>query len=232
MNRIESLQKEVYGDWDNRNSAPAAYPQRSRSLPAIKGQTWVAKEAEYVPGKKPQRSRSVFEPIPEIVPYCVAAIESIQRDYGADEDYDSDEEDRRNGVPVVVLEDRGREYNPLMKAKASHMIKKKLEEKHQLEERALPAKRRYLAACRWLSVTRGRDWDARMWSFFTNLERTHDDLANKIDELEFDLNELEAILLSFEISHASSNESPQINDTGGRSWFSPDDLFMSSCIIN
>ncbi|KAI1100816.1 hypothetical protein F4804DRAFT_335855 [Jackrogersella minutella] len=199
MDQIPILQQGVCGDAQEQVSGKQ-FQRRSNSVPTRKTRSWAPVE-EYSSNKKPQRSvtlNSKVKNIPSVIAQCVASIRGSQLiSNPEDEDYDSDEEDRRNGVPIIVLKNPGCKITPAMTTNVRREIQAKREEKYQLQKKIAIPKQRYFEARGYYFENRGRDWTARMWSYFTGIEDYYFKMADKIYDLECEIGQLETKLASF-----------------------------------
>ncbi|KAI1135934.1 hypothetical protein F5Y05DRAFT_118874 [Hypoxylon sp. FL0543] len=218
--QISLLQREVYGDHRERAFRP---PRRTQSLPPLKAQSWAP---EYSSVKQPRRSLSLQVEVkgqPLVIPQCVAARGELQLGIEIEgEEYDSDEEDRRNGVPITVTENRGCELTSDMKEYVSRKIDEKLEEKRQLQEQLAISSQMYLTSREWLFESHGVDWDARTWLGFIALEDEYYEKTDEIYTLDCEIGHLETILANFTGVGQLPRGSWNVRTNGHRAWYSPD----------
>ncbi|KAI1413096.1 hypothetical protein F5Y13DRAFT_198847 [Hypoxylon sp. FL1857] len=213
MNRsqISLLQREVYGD---PQEPTFKAPRRAFSLPPLKKQSATPGE-EDVP-EKPHRSislKSAVKRLPLIIP---ERVRDVQLGEGiSDEDYDSDEEDRRNGVPITVGENRGGALTSEMKADVLQKIVEKQQKLCQLQCQLIIPRHRYLLARECLFESLGLNWHTHIWSYFNALEDEYYEKRAEVDKLECEISHLETILASFTGVHLSRS-SWDIKDDGNR----------------
>ncbi|OTB02944.1 hypothetical protein M426DRAFT_24175 [Hypoxylon sp. CI-4A] len=209
MKHASDIRKAIFGS--SQDQAENRQPRRSISVPSLAEECWVPKERKHTPGEIPRRSVSVKSYIKHI-PQAIAesltnAIDSqsiaetytedeySSDEYGSDE-YNSDEEDRRNGVPMTFSEDHGGRISTNMSLEVYQKIKDNIDQREQLQDVLATSKRRYQTAYDWYARTKGKDWDAQMFSYFTELEELCLTSSEKMLELEDELNHLEAYLYS------------------------------------
>ncbi|KAI2463129.1 hypothetical protein F4781DRAFT_417575 [Annulohypoxylon bovei var. microspora] len=205
MGRISMSLRKMYEDAHEKTSGKHFhhFHRRSYSVPSLKILNQVHEE-EHVLGESPQRSISRNskikhpKPLHHTIPQYLATVRNSRLALRSeDEDYDSDEEDRRNGVPIIVTENRGCKFSSAMVTSVSRKIEEKQEEKCRLQKLLVEPKSKYLEARAWYFENRGMDWNVRMWSHFIELEDEFFKITDQIYNLECEITNLETRLSSF-----------------------------------
>ncbi|KAI1209324.1 uncharacterized protein F4807DRAFT_467877 [Annulohypoxylon truncatum] len=198
--------------------------RRCHSLPSLKILSKVREES-HILGENIHRSisrSSKVKHLPSTLPQYLATVRGSRLvSQPEDEDYDSDEEDRKNGVPIIVTENRGCKFNPTMTTNVSREIREKLEKKRKLQELQAIAEPRYLQARARYFERRGLDWDIQVWSNFFRLEDNYFKITDKIYNIECEITNLEAKLSSFTTNHIFNRKTGHwnIEGNGTRTWF-------------
>ncbi|KAI1451846.1 hypothetical protein F4805DRAFT_70736 [Annulohypoxylon moriforme] len=146
--------------------------------------------------------------------YLATFRDSLLPSQSEDEDYDSDEEDRINGVPIIVTGNQGCKFSPTMITNVEREIKEKLERKRQLQKLLAMPEARYLEARTRYFQNRGMDWDTQMWSYLLTTEDEYFEITSQIYGLEYEITNLEAKLSSF-IDHKRLLPTSQWNIESG-----------------
>ncbi|KAI0845430.1 hypothetical protein F5Y00DRAFT_265526 [Daldinia vernicosa] len=191
MCQISTLQREIYGIHELISESTSR--QRSKSLPALRRRI-KAFEEEHGCDKR-HRSYTVLKDKVKRLPELIIARYNGKS--AKTDDYDSDEEDRRNGVPTIHTQGRGGQFNPDMKTIVAERHGELIDRKCELQRELHAAKQRYLDARDWFVNTSNPQWDAKKCFAYRELEDNYVDLTRKYFELEDDINELQAMLLSF-----------------------------------
>ncbi|KAI0829547.1 hypothetical protein F5Y06DRAFT_302066 [Hypoxylon sp. FL0890] len=217
MNRsqISLLQREIYGDQQER---AFRLPCRSQSLPPLRSQSWASEDASFRPPQRSQSLKAKVKRLPLIIPQYVTALGEVQLGIGLDEDYDSDEEDRRNGVPITVSENRGRELTLEMMEDVFQRIEEKLEKKRELHKQLTIPKQGYLTTREWLFESRGVGWDAWIWLHFNILEDEYYERIDEIHKLECEIGHLETMLANFTDAQELDQNGWNVRGAGHRTW--------------
>ncbi|OTA68706.1 hypothetical protein K449DRAFT_429585 [Hypoxylon sp. EC38] len=214
--QISLLRREMYGNSQRRSLRT---PRRAQSLPPPNKQNAPRVKGE---SEKPQRSLSLklrVMRLPLIIPRHIARNAQLDIETW-DEDYDSDEEDRRNGVPIIVVEDRGCELTSKMKTDVAQKIEQRLEKICSLQKQFRILRFIYLTVREFLFKSRGPDWDECMWSRFNTLEDEYCEEKDEIYELECEITHLETILGNLTNAQLLSRNGWAIKGNGKRSWCS------------
>ncbi|KAI1475715.1 hypothetical protein F4774DRAFT_273613 [Daldinia eschscholtzii] len=190
MSQISTLQREIYGSCELMFVKPSR--QRSKSLPILRRRRRTLEEKQ-APGKRRERSASLRATVKHLHERILSGFICGSVD---DDDSDSDEEDRRNTVPMVYTLRRGGEFNSDMKIRVAERHQELLEHKYELHGELYTAKQRYNDACERLHDTACSNWDADTYRRHRDLEENYLNLTRKLLELDNDLNELQAMLLS------------------------------------
>ncbi|XXH02940.1 hypothetical protein Hte_009330 [Hypoxylon texense] len=191
---------------------------RSRSLPTLRSEIWTSEE-NFVAGGERQRRCSIRSKVRRL-PDAIRQVPCV-----GDIDYDSDEEDRRNGVPITFSERRGCALDPSLIEKISQNLEESLEEKRCLMELLSVTKRRYLKVCNWFSDGPGFHWNASTRHYAFALEDRYYQLTNEKNQLDSEISHLETMLISFEShSYLPKGSTTQYNSNGtGWLWSSSND---------
>ncbi|KAH9892176.1 hypothetical protein F4778DRAFT_328167 [Xylariomycetidae sp. FL2044] len=204
-----------------------APPARTNSLPALQRKSWVPEPKHYL-GEKPHRSISLTtkaqarcQALRVCEPRCPSICASVNLGVpvGEDEalDYDSDEEDRRNGVPIFYCRKRGRRYSDSMRQKCREDLEQVLEQRrlqksvvaaHRTDYRRL--QRRYSASAQ----AQAPDWSPARWTHFLVTEELYSRETRLMDKLENKAMRLEAKKLCFEASLASARSARRYSVAG------------------
>ncbi|KAL7620564.1 hypothetical protein AAE478_009559 [Parahypoxylon ruwenzoriense] len=197
MAQVSTSRRESYGDSQER-VFERRDRRRSQSVSSLGRRSW-APEREF--GEILQRSASLISKakrLPQVIPQCIQAIDS-HRLYkpGEDEDYDSDEEDRRNGVPITVSENRGCELTPSLKAYIFLEKAKRLDEKHRLKKLLSVQGSKYFSARKSYFECHGQNWNVSTWESFLVLEDIYFEMVDKLRDLDFEIEHFNTALISF-----------------------------------
>ncbi|KAF3069655.1 hypothetical protein GL218_07948 [Daldinia childiae] len=99
------------------------------------------------------------------------------------EDYDSDEEDLRNGVPTTYSQHRGGQFTPDMKTTVAERHDELICRKSELQGELYTAKQRYLDARDWFINASNPQWDAKKCFKYRQLEDNYVDLTRYAPQL-------------------------------------------------
>ncbi|CAJ2499729.1 Uu.00g025820.m01.CDS01 [Anthostomella pinea] len=202
MNGLKHLKQEI--------SLEMGLPQRSSTLPVARREGW-AREKPYVLGEKPSRSISLTTKvkgrITNLAVECHPRYRGSGGSNGAEAEaeaeadgYDSDEEDRRNGVPVTVVE-----ANHIQEDRQA-ALKSKIEtlqcRRKELQARFEAHSGRYLAYRRLFLSKRGPvGWSAERWAMFLVLEDDYFARRDRLWQLEERVQKIFTQCMSFQ-NHA------------------------------
>lgn len=204
------MRKEIYGGTRGKVFQNQSH-RRSRSLPTLKSDIWIS-EQKYVAGEEPQRNCSIKSKVKQL-PDAIRQVPCV-----GDIDYDSDEEDRRNGVPITFSERRGCPLSPSLIEKVSQNLQESLEEKRCLVELLSVTKRRYFKVCNWFSDGPGFHWNASTRHYVFALEDRYYQLTSEKHQLDSEISHLETMLISFG-SHKGISKSGVMRDyNAGNGW--------------
>ncbi|KAI1760783.1 hypothetical protein GGR53DRAFT_525705 [Hypoxylon sp. FL1150] len=224
--RPSSLRKEIYSGF---RSKPfhRKLQKRASSLPSSRRPSngW---EREHEAENKPQRDcpvRGVVKQIPDVfreVPFF------------GDLENDSDEEDRKNGVPIIFSEPRGCPLSPRLIEKVSQNLEEALEEKDSLIELLSITKRRYFKVFNWSSDAEGYHGDRATKQYALKLEDRYLQLIEEKHQLESEISHLRTMLMSFKNHITPSQTAGTKTGPGGSiSWAASDgyERFQSGAIF-
>ncbi|KAI1652761.1 hypothetical protein F4813DRAFT_400838 [Daldinia decipiens] len=192
MNQISTLQREIYGVHEMISERTSR--QRSESLPSLRRRVKALEEEH---GYDRRRSSCTFlkdkvKRLPELI------IARCHYRSAKNEDYDSDEEDERNGVPTVHTQHRGGQFTSDMRTVVAERHEELIDRKCELQGELYAAKQRYLDARDWfINTSSNSQLDAKKCFRYRELEEKYVGLTRKYFKLEDDINELQAMLLSF-----------------------------------
>ncbi|KAI5855121.1 hypothetical protein GGS23DRAFT_589910 [Durotheca rogersii] len=197
MARTASVRREIHR-YSQGQIWEAQSRRRSRSVP-LSRESW-APEREY--GEILQRSVSLMSRARRrphsIVSECTSPDgRDKRREQPAYEESESDEEDRRNGVPITISQNRGCELTPCLRAYISRERDRKLADKRQIQKQLSSQKSKYDWARQCYFETRGQNWDADTWAAFIALEDAYFETVDKLNSLEFEIDQFSTALLSF-----------------------------------
>lgn len=191
MNQISTLQREICGIHELLSGMASRH--RSKSLPALRKRIKAFGEEHGC--DKRRRSCTLLKNKVKRLPEIIFARCNCRN--ARNEDYDSDEEDRRNGVPTVHTQRRGGQFTSDMKTIVAERHEELIARKCELQRDLYTAKQRYLDARDPFINTSNARWDAKKCFKYRELEDNYVDLTRKYFKLEDDINELQAMLLSF-----------------------------------
>ncbi|KAI0436286.1 hypothetical protein F4803DRAFT_240487 [Xylaria telfairii] len=182
---------------ENRNPRPRAFecrPQkRCDSLPVPTRKSWVPLDKSHLLGETPARSISQGcgvhshhrgKDLPsEFWP------EPIARGFSAPitpprEDYGSDEEDKRNGVPTRYSENKCRPFRASMKRRIEAEFQRLKQRFERLSTTLREWEGWYKKARRLFFKTLGLDWAESDWAKFRSLENSFFDLQGELFAVE------------------------------------------------
>ncbi|KAI0105851.1 hypothetical protein F4814DRAFT_452233 [Daldinia grandis] len=191
MCQISTLQREIYGIHELISQRISR--QRSKSLPAPRRRIKPFEEERGYDKRRMSCTllKEKVKRLPEII------IGRCNYRSSKKEDYDSDEEDRRNGVPTTHTQRGGSQFNPDMKTIVAERNEELMDRKCELQGELYTAKQRYLDARGWFINTSNSQWDAKKCAKYRELEENYVNLTRQYFKLEDDINELRAMLLSF-----------------------------------
>ncbi|KAI1803023.1 hypothetical protein F4811DRAFT_363066 [Daldinia bambusicola] len=194
MSRISSLQREIYGSHELIFVKPSR--QRSRSQPTPKRRRRFFEDEQTPPGKRRERSASLKYRVKQLHERILTRF-GCKSTNDDDEGSDSDGEDQWSLVPSIHTLRRGGEFHSVMRARVADKHQELLECGYELRGELYTAKQRYNDAREWLYKTAPADWSADTCRKYRELEDSYLDLTRRVFEIDDDLNELEAMLLSF-----------------------------------
>ncbi|KAI1271620.1 hypothetical protein F5Y07DRAFT_404207 [Xylaria sp. FL0933] len=188
--------------------------KRCHSAPPITRERWVAKQKEYVPFEKPTRSVSVisrvrsdekkpllareFRPIP----FDTDSLTPITEEFGSsimsqeDGGYDSDAEDRRNGVPTTYSQNQLRVFRQERKVEVEKEFKALEVYDEQLSQSLCELEAEYMQFRREF-VTFDVDWTAARWQQFLTLEDVYFALQDEAFDVQNQMQHKSAQMLLF-----------------------------------
>lgn len=155
---------------------------------------------------------------PSKIPQYLATVISPRLVSQFDEEYDSDEEDRENGVPIIVTGNNGCEVSPTMIKNVRCELEEKLEKKGQLRRLLVIPEPRYLKARAQFFQKHGMDWDAQMWSYFIAIEDEYFKINDQLYRAECEIDNLETKLSSLEDRNVLPSGHWNIETDGTRTW--------------
>ncbi|KAI1465364.1 uncharacterized protein F4812DRAFT_461672 [Daldinia caldariorum] len=192
MSQISSLQREIYGSHELIFVKPSR--QRSKSQPIPKRRRRLFEDEQAPLDKRRERSASLKDRFKQFHERMLTHLGCKSTD---DESSDSDGEDQWSLIPTIHTLRRGGKFNSVMKARVAEKHQELLECSYELRGELYTAKQRYNNAREWLYNTARSDWSAGTCRKYRELEDNYLNLTRKVFELDDNLNELEAMLLSF-----------------------------------
>ncbi|KAI1089412.1 hypothetical protein F5B19DRAFT_467428 [Rostrohypoxylon terebratum] len=160
--------------------------------------------------------------LPSKIPQYLATVISPRLVPRSEEGYDSDEEDRKNGVPIIVTGNKGYKVSSTTIRNARLQLEEKFEQKSQLQRLLAIPESRYLEARLRFFKNHGMDWDAEMWSYFITLEDEYFQINDQIFEAECEIDNLETKLSSLENRNLLPSGHWNIERDGTRTWIIDD----------
>lgn len=214
MYRPFSLRKEIYGGFRSK-VVHNKLQKRARSLPPPRRPSLVW-EQEHEVERKSQHDCPIRDAVKQVP---MDMLHEVPR--SRDEDYDSDEEDRRNGVPIIVLERTGCPLNPSLIEKVTHNLDEALEEKDILIKLLSITNRRYVKVCSWFSQAEGYQWNQATKHYAMKLEDRYFQLMEEKHQLDSEISHIRTMLMSFK-AHEPPSQFPSLKTkpSGSMSWAS------------
>ncbi|KAI8961175.1 hypothetical protein F5Y11DRAFT_241834 [Daldinia sp. FL1419] len=198
MSQISALQTEIYGLCEIIFEAPSR--ERGKSLA----------HPEKQKGSSEPRTRSLscealkdkIKQLPDIITQCACGFVNDEDYNGNDSegsscsDYDSDDGYQRV-IPTIYIRRRGGEFKPEMKERVTERHGELIERRYELRGELYSVKQWYFDMREKLSRIPRSEWDDISCFKFRKLEDTYTDLMCQVFDIDSDINELQAMLLSF-----------------------------------
>ncbi|KAI1342737.1 hypothetical protein F5Y15DRAFT_412421 [Xylariaceae sp. FL0016] len=192
MDRLTTLRKQLYG-----NGPAGAFEkqprERAQSMPMLRRTS--VPEKSYVLDF-PSRSTSVKTSKPLLTTKKAqsnlkSAFKAIKEEvFNDDEDYDSDEEDRRNGVPTTISEASTQKPQRKLVEEAQANIDRLKALRKELKKDYAQIGITYQRYRNRFALRRGMDWNAARWEKFLLVEGIYFDLQKRILMVEDEIQNL------------------------------------------
>ncbi|KAI0411902.1 hypothetical protein F5X98DRAFT_33306 [Xylaria grammica] len=209
MSLIAEIRRKVH-ETSRSSSLEGRPPRRCRSAPSRVREDWVVRRELYVPGKKHARSISMN--------LCKRhrhgrsrVAKACRPDPAVEEegDYNSDEEDGRNGVPIIYSENRCIPFRASMKYELEAQFQDFKPYADGLSAILREWEPRYKELRRAVLGPLGRDWAMSQWEEFFILENEFFNLRDELYTIEDRMQNVNAqMLLFFDHRHPPPCDGP------------------------
>ncbi|KAI3322936.1 hypothetical protein HD806DRAFT_536117 [Xylariaceae sp. AK1471] len=181
MDRAAALREQIYEDSEGRTFER---PTRCNSLLLQKRERWVPAEKPAKGRGHGRLSRLALESRPEPIAQDPEPDTVITTE---EDGYDSDEEDRRNGVPITYAQDQGRAYHESMRNEMAAEFRRLTLHGNELAANLHRVEGSYMSLRRQFFKHFGMNWTASAWHGFLLLDETISTLQEQLFDVQENL---------------------------------------------